>query len=64
MRMRQILLPTDLSPASEPARQVAVEMARENGATLHIVHVVPPVTDPSLPAEQLRELGAVARPPR
>ena len=57
MRMRHILLPTDFSPASEPARRVAVEMARENGATLHIVHVVPPVTDPSLPAEQLTKLA-------
>ncbi len=57
MRMRQILFPTDFSPASEAARRVAVEMARESGATLHVVHVVPPATDPSLPAEQLTELA-------
>ena len=57
MRVRQILLGTDFSPASEAARRVAVDMAREAGATLHVVHVVPSVTDPSLPAEQLTELA-------
>lgn len=62
MRVKQILFPTDFSPASEAARRVAVDMARERGATLHVVHVVPPVTDPSLPAEQLtgvaQDIGA------
>jgi nucleotide-binding universal stress UspA family protein len=57
MRVRQILFGTDFSPASEAARRVAVDMAREAGATLHVVHVVPSVTDPSLPAEQLTELA-------
>jgi nucleotide-binding universal stress UspA family protein len=55
--MRQILFPSDFSPASEVARGVAEELARETGATLHVVHVVPLVTDPSLPAEQLTELA-------
>ena len=57
MRVRQILFPSDFSPASEAARRVAVDMAREAGATLHVVHVVPPVTDPSLPARQLTQLA-------
>jgi universal stress protein A len=57
MRMRRILFPTDFSEASEAACLVAVEMARDVGATLHVVHVVPPVTDPSLPAEQLGRLA-------
>ena len=57
MRVRQILFPTDFSPASEAARRVAVDMAREAGATLHVVHVVPPVTDPSLPRQQLTQLA-------
>jgi nucleotide-binding universal stress UspA family protein len=55
--MRQILFPTDFSAASEAARQVAEELARETRATLQVVHVVPPVTDPSLPAKQLAELA-------
>ena len=57
MRVKQILFPTDFSSASEAARHVAVDMARETGAALHVVHVVPPVTDPSLPAEQLTALS-------
>ena len=57
MRVSQILFPTDFSAASEAARRVAVDMARETGATLHVVHVVPPVTDASLPAEQLTGLA-------
>lgn len=57
MRLRHILFPTDFSAASEAARRVADELARETGATLHVIHVVPPVTDPSLPAEQLTALA-------
>jgi nucleotide-binding universal stress UspA family protein len=57
MRLKQILFPTDFSPASEPARQVAVNMAREVGASLHVVHVVPPATDPSLPAQHFTQLA-------
>lgn len=53
MRLNEILFPTDFSPASEAAGRIAREMAVEAGARLHVLHVVPPVTDPSLPAEHL-----------
>jgi len=53
MRLNEILFPTDFSPASEAAGRVAREMAVQAGARLHVLHVVPPVTDPSLPAESL-----------
>ncbi|HSL50253.1 MAG TPA: universal stress protein [Candidatus Deferrimicrobiaceae bacterium] len=58
MRLNEILFPTDFSPASEAAGRVAREMALQTGARLHVLHVVPPVTDPSLPAEHL---GQAAR---
>jgi nucleotide-binding universal stress UspA family protein len=53
MRLNEILFPTDFSPASEAAGRIAREMALQAGARLHVLHVVPPVTDPSLPAERL-----------
>jgi nucleotide-binding universal stress UspA family protein len=53
MRLNEILFPTDFSPASEAAGRIAREMAVQAGARLHVLHVVPPVTDPSLPAEHL-----------
>jgi universal stress protein A len=57
MRLNEILFPTDFSPASEAAGRIAREMALESGARLHVLHVVPPVTDPSLPAEHLTQVG-------
>jgi len=53
MRLNEILFPTDFSPASEAAGRIAREMAVQAGARLHVLHVVPPVTDPALPAEHL-----------
>ena len=53
MRLNEILFPTDFSRASEAAGCVAREMAVQAGARLHVLHVVSPVTDPSLPAEHL-----------
>jgi nucleotide-binding universal stress UspA family protein len=53
MKLSEILFPTDFSPASEAAGRIAREMALQTGARLHVVHVVPPITDPSLPAESL-----------
>ena len=53
MQPTEILFPTDFSPASAPAARVARSMALQAGARLHVLHVVPPVTDPSLPAENL-----------
>lgn len=57
MKISEILLPTDFSAAAEAAVVVATAMARESGARLHLVHVVPPATDPSLGSEQLTGLG-------
>ena len=57
MKMKEILVPTDFSAVSEAAVKVATAMARETGARLHLVHVVPPATDPSLGSEQLTRFG-------
>jgi nucleotide-binding universal stress UspA family protein len=57
MKMKEILLPTDFSAVSEAAMKVATVLARETGARLHLVHVVPPATDPSLGSERLTRLG-------
>lgn len=57
MKISEILFPTDFSDAAESAALVAMVMAREAGARLHVVHVVPPATDPSLGSEQLTRLG-------
>ncbi len=53
MRLNEILFPTDFSAASEAVGHIAREMALRVGARLHVLHVVPPITDPSLPAEHL-----------
>jgi nucleotide-binding universal stress UspA family protein len=57
MKFTQILLPTDFSAAADAAALVATAMALETGARLHVVHVVPVATDPSLGSEQLARLG-------
>jgi nucleotide-binding universal stress UspA family protein len=57
MKITQILLPTDFSAAADAAVLVAKAMAQETGARLHVVHVVPPATDPSLGSEHLSRLG-------
>src|SRR5688572_11565473 len=53
MRLNEILFPTDFSPESEVAGLIAREMAVRADARLHVLHVVPPLTDPSSPAESL-----------
>lgn len=53
MRPTEILFPTDFSHASEAAGRIARAMALEAGARLHVLHVVPPVTDPSTFREQV-----------
>ena len=40
-RFRRIVHPTDFSPASGPAFKKGLELAKENGATLVVVHVLP-----------------------
>jgi len=65
MKFAEILFPTDFSTASEAAGRVARTMAVESGARLHVLHAVPPVTDPTLPSETLakvaKQLGADVR---
>jgi nucleotide-binding universal stress UspA family protein len=46
-RMRRIVHPTDFSPASAPAFREALELAKENRASLSVLHVLP--TLPMLP---------------
>lgn len=40
-RIRRIVHPTDFSPASGPAFKKALELAKDNSASLSIVHVLP-----------------------
>ena len=59
--IRQVLFPTDFSEASAVAGRAAADLARQLGARLHVLHVVPPVTDPTPAPKALRavveELG-------
>jgi len=61
-RIRHVLFPTDFSAVSRRAGRRAADLARRFGARLHVLHVVPPVTDPTPTPESLRravaELGA------
>jgi nucleotide-binding universal stress UspA family protein len=58
---REVLFATDFSEPARLAGRTAAELARHFGARLHVVHVVPPVTDPTPAPEGLRaaavELG-------
>jgi nucleotide-binding universal stress UspA family protein len=58
MTVGDVLFPTDFSAASERAGLVARDMARQQGVRLHVIHVVPPVTDPEDSSEKLRRLAA------
>lgn len=42
MKLDKILVPTDFSPSSEPALDLAVELARSTGASLTLLHVYNP----------------------
>ena len=46
-RTRRIVHPTDFSPASAPAFRKALELAKDNGASLLMLHVLPSL--PMLP---------------
>ncbi len=54
LAIRQILFPTDFSDASRLAGVTAADLARHFGARLHVLHVVPPVTDPTSAPAALR----------
>lgn len=56
--VRAILFPTDFSAASAAAGRTAADLARQFGARLHVVHVVPSVTDPTPAPQALRAIVA------
>jgi nucleotide-binding universal stress UspA family protein len=58
MKIRELLFPTDFSPASEAAGRVARETALAEGARLRLVHVLTPLTDPAAAARRLTQLVA------
>jgi len=63
MAIRNVMLATDFSPAAEVAAEVARGLATEVKARLHVVHVVPPLTDPAFEAERLeREVSRLGMP--
>lgn len=62
LTFRDILFATDFSEASRLAGQTAATVARHFGARLHVLHVVPPVTDPTPAPEALRTVVADLEP--
>ena len=58
LTIREVLFATDFSDASRLAGQTAAEVARHFHARLHVLHVVPPVTDPTPAPTALRAVGA------
>lgn len=57
LALRQILFATDFSDASRLAGATAAGLARQFGARLHVLHVVPPVTDPAPAPVELRAVA-------
>jgi nucleotide-binding universal stress UspA family protein len=53
MAARDVLFATDFSTLSDWVGTVARDTARGLGVTLHVIHVVPPVTDPGDSASRL-----------
>lgn len=53
MEIKQLLFATDFSEVAAVAGHVARDLALRFGATLHIAHVVPPVTDPVFAKDRL-----------
>ncbi len=62
LRMRNVLFATDFSDASRAAGESAAAFARHFGARLHVLHVVPPVTDPTPAPGALRAVAAELEP--
>ena len=58
LNIRDVLFATDFSDVSRLAGQTAADFARQLGARLHVLHVVPPVTDPTPAPEALRAAAA------
>src|SRR6266508_503660 len=62
MTIHDVLFATDFSDASRLAGETAAEFARHFGARLHVLHVVPPVTDPTpAPGRVARQVVDYAR---
>ncbi len=57
LALRQILFATDFSDASRLAGATAADLARQFGARLHVLHVVPRVTDPTKAPVELRAVA-------
>jgi universal stress protein A len=58
LQVRNVLFATDFSDASRPAGESAAAFTRHFGARLHVLHVVPPVTDPTPAPAALRAAAA------
>jgi universal stress protein A len=57
LRFRKILCPVDFDAASLQALKLASELAKESGATLHLLHIVvlPPAPEVALPFGRMEE---------
>lgn len=58
LSIQTILHPTDLSPRSEYALQLACSLARDHGARLIVLHVVQPPEDKAIAWDALVKLQA------
>ena len=58
LTIREILFATDFSDVSANAGRLAVQTTKRLGARLHVLHVVPPVTDPVPSARALADLAS------
>ncbi len=54
MKIANVLFATDFSEAGDGARVHAARLAGETGACLHVVHVVPRLTDPAVTTARLQ----------
>ena len=62
MSIRTMVLATDFSPAARGAEELAGELARLTGATLHLVHVLPIGSSPVEASHQLRTIEGLVGP--
>lgn len=58
-----LLVPTDLTPASQPAVDVAFDLARRFAFDVHLLHVLPRGTTDSAAAARARRMMAALAPP-
>ena len=57
MRLKEILFPTDLSPAAMAAGRLARDIAAQAGAHLHVINVVSPANDSPQLVEELTRVA-------